>query len=520
MRAWLYPLMLLVSVWCPVRLSAGIVHQQYFSASDFDIYDITAPNGDMFSKVSGSGMSGSGEIGHPELPYKVVRFLVPDNAYDFNVTVESMEATAPLVLDNTIYPVQKPIPTSLYSENVFTFPDEETYRSLKTTIRAEILDESRLEGRYHIVSVGLWPLAYSGNDKELEMCASMRINLDFKEKALLKQKSNSSNTAGFIDISDMVVNADAMQSANVSPLGFEFGGTIVDRTLPYYYIISERSLIPALKDLSTWKTQKGYRVVTKAIEDIYEDSKYKVGTNGIVDEAASLRKYLQDEYALYGTFFCLLVGDYRTKMPIRKAYWENDETKVDNVNGDRYIPTDNYFSDLSEDGWPLQLDKAGIYRAETSASFNPNIYVGRLLCNEPQEIYNYTKKLILYETNPGRGNSDYLDKTTLTVMYDGRGKYKNVKQEMESLFTDVECLLDCKISNPKSKGYPSSKLMFDKLNESGYCSWIGHGEPSAVACSGDKDGGRIVWEYVKALTSYNYDEDRDGHEDPTNVSSG
>ena len=503
---WICMLMFMASVWCPMGLYASIIHQQDFTVADFDIWNMTAPNGDSFSKVSGRDMFGSGEIGQPELPYKVIRFLVPDDAYDFNVTIEDMSAASPLMLENAIYPVQNDVPINDYRDDMFTFPDKEMYRNLRTSFRAEVLEESRLEGRYHIVAIGLWPLAYSGNDRELDMCASMRINLDYKENTLFSQKRISEETNSFINISDIVVNANQVQSATLSPSDFEFSGTILNQKLPYYYIISERSLIPALEDLATWKTQKGYRVVTKAIEDIYEDARYKVGTNGIVDEAASLRKYLQDEYAAHGTFFCFLVGNHKTKMPIRKAYWDNFDADNDDINGDKYIPTDNYFLDLSEDGWPIKYDDAGIYVSETSASVNPYIYVGRLLCNKSREIENYTKKLILYETNPGRGNRDYLDYTSLTVMYDGSGSYTGIKKEMENLFANVECLLDCKITNKNNKGYPSGKQMLQKLNESGYCSWIGHGEPSTVACSGTQDTSSD-WEYIKALSSYKYTND-------------
>lgn len=503
---WICMLMFMASVWCPMGLYASIVHQQDFTVADFDIWNMKAPNGDSFSKVSGRDMFGSGEIGQPELPYKVIRFLVPDNAYDFNVTIEDMSAASPLMLENAIYPVQNDVPINDYNDDMFTFPDKEMYRNLKTSFRAEVLEESRLEGRYHIVAIGLWPLAYSGNERELDMCASMRINLDYKENTLFSQKRISEETNSFINISNIVVNANQVQSATLSPSDFEFSGTILNQKLPYYYIISERSLIPALEDLATWKTQKGYRVVTKAIEDIYEDARYKVGTNGIVDEAASLRKYLQDEYEANGTFFCFLVGNHKTKMPIRKAYWDNFDADNDEINGDKYIPTDNYFSDLSEDGWPINYHDEGLYVAETTSSVNPDIYVGRLLCNKSQEIENYTKKLILYETNPGRGNRDYLDHTTLTVMYDGSGSYTGIKKEMENLFANVECLLDCKITNKNNKGYPSGKQMLQKLNESGYCSWIGHGEPSTVACSGTQ-ATSSDWEYIKALSSYKYTND-------------
>ncbi len=505
MPIWVCLLILITSVGYPVRLDAGIIHQEDFNASDFDIWSITAPNGNSFSKVSGRDMFGSGEIGQPELPYKVIRFLVPDNAYDFNVTIEDIGAASPFVLDNAIYPVQEDVSINDYSDDMFTFPDKEMYRSLKTSFKAEILDESRLEGRYHIIAVGLWPLAYSGKEKELEMCGSMRISLEYKENTFFKQKSSTQNSESFINISDIVVNADQIQNASVSPLDLEIGGSILLQKLPRYYIISERSLIPALEDLATWKRQKGYSVITKAIEDIYEDSKYKVGSNGIVDEAASLRKYLQDEYAAQGTFFCFLVGDHRTRMPIRKAVTFNAGSVIkNNPNGDNYIPTDNYFSDLSKNGWSLFKEANNLYVSTYLSTYDPYIYVGRLLCHSKEEVSNYTKKLILYESNPGRGNANYLTDTMIFVQYDGKNYYKNTLKEMSGIFNSVVSFLDSKIANTAANSYPTGEVIINQMNVSGYNSLMGHGEPGTIACSGINEPD---WEYIKALNTYKYDQD-------------
>lgn len=508
-------LVLIMAMLCnPLLLRATITYSYSIDETDLNIYDVSAPDGTIFSRISGLDMFGSGEVGHPEIPYKVIRFLVPDNAYDFSVKIVEMKDLSTIELGNKIYPNQQPVSINDYTDEMFTYADEGAYENTSGTFRAEVLDESRLEGTYHIVSVGLWPLAYSGVKDKLEICKTLRIQLDYKENGLFKQKRATSNNSGFINISDIVVNADMMGMDIATASDFSGDVPVSQIKLPYYYIISERSLIPALEDFATWKTQKGYRVVTKAIEDIYADSNYKVGANGIVDEAASLRKYLQDEYAKHGTFFCLLVGDHRTRMPIRKVYFNERRLTSEDTNGDKYVPTDNYFSDLSKDGWNLRYDSKGLYLTDVSTSYQPYIYIGRLLCSKPQEIKNYFSKLVLYETNPGRGNSDYLDNTTLTVMYDGRKSYKSILTEMNKIFRNVECLLDCKISDIYSKGYPSGNLMLQKLNESGFCSWTGHGEPSTVACSGMKYDseyptatGSDKWEYVKALTSYIYDSD-------------
>lgn len=507
-HSWPYLLMLVMSVWYTMGVKAGIIHRQDFSASDFDVWTMTAPNGHTFSKVSGKDMFVSGEIGQPEITYKVIRFLVPDNAYDFKVTVEDIGVTSPFLLDNAIYPVQKAVPINDYNDDMFTFPDKEEYRNLKTSFRAEILDESRLEGRYHIVSVGLWPFVYSGNEKEFELCTSLSINLDYKENTLFKQKSSTSYTKGFINISDIVVNAEHSQSTAPQSISVSgIGNTTETQDLPRYYIISERNLLPACEDLATWKSQKGYYVVTKAIEDIYEDTRYKVGTNGIVDEAASLRKYLQDEFFQYGTFFCFLVGDHHTRMPIRKVYYDNPHSSTNVYEGDKYIPTDIYFSNLSENEWNIYKDQSGFFVDDyENVSFNLSIYVGRLLAHTPEHVRNYTSKLILYECNPGRGNSDYIGNASMFVQIGTNSTYPTTIQKLSNTFEKVETFLDSKISSEDAVGYPTGELMLKKINESGYLSLSGHGEPSTLACSG-RTKHSYEWQYIKALASYQHDSD-------------
>ncbi|MDE5795454.1 MAG: hypothetical protein K2I08_12125, partial [Muribaculaceae bacterium] len=419
-------LMMICVVSClPFTLLGSISYTHVLNETDLNIYDVTAPDGTVFSRITGTDMFGEGEEGHPEIPYKVIRFLVPDNAYDFSVEIVEIEGVGTIELSHEIYPNQLPIPINDYTDDMFCYPNEIAYRETSGSFRAEVLEESRLEGKYHIIAVGLWPLAYNGNSDQLKFCKTMNISLAYKENGLFKQKK-SDNKEGLINIADIVVNVDSNSNGLNSLEDYDFGGSVSITDLPIipYYIISERALLPALEDLATWKTQKGYEVITKAIEDIYEDSRYKVGTNDIVDEAASLRKYLQDEYAEHGSFFCFLVGDHRTKMPIRKVVTFNSQTVVKNPNEKGYIPTDNYFSDLSEDGWPLFKEANGIYVAYYETSYVPYIYVGRLLCHSKEEISNYIKKLILYETNPGRGNSNYLNNAMIFVQQDGQYKYR------------------------------------------------------------------------------------------------
>lgn len=463
---------------------------------------IQSPEGTNYLKISGNRFWTVGEPGEPEIPYTVIRFLVPDGAYDFSAQIMSTENIRTLYPGLKLCPVQKDVPINDYTPDLFTEPDENLYETFSSGFSADVLEDSRLEGKYHVVTVKVKPVSYNGATNTLKLCKNMNIKLAFNESQMLKQVSSNAELPGFINIADIVVNPPARKGDMEKSAGPPYQSVPPSR----YYIISERSLLPALQDLATWKRQKGYTVVLKAIEDIYEDSRYEVNPeSGIVDEAASLRKYLQDEFTIYGTTFCLLIGDHKTRMPIRKV--KSSSSVLSDPHGKDYIPTDNYFSDLSGNKWETTWDDNGLYVCLLNKfSFSPDIYVGRLLCHTKEEIANYTSKLILYESNPGRGNGDYLNYAALTVQDDGKYSYKKVLDKMNETFNSVDCLLDCAISNPSTYGSPTGKDVIDKMNSVGYCSWSGHGEPGTVACSGLHDDTE-KWEYIKALESYHLNKD-------------
>lgn len=465
---------------------------------------IQSPTGQQFLKFSGHNIWGNGLPSCPEMPYSVVRFLVPDNACNFTVEIDEIGNVLTYDSNLPVYPVQEAISINDYSSEMFTEPDYEAYDNFNSSYKAEVTDDSWIEGRYHIVAVSLYPVSCSSENKKISICQDMSITLKFEEKSTPAKKRYSDSRKGFVNISNIVVNPESVD--------FNQGKSITSVDDEYfeperYYIISEKSLLPALEDLVAWKTQKGYIVTLKSIEDILEDSRYKVGSStGIVDEAASLRKYLQDEENEYGSFFCLLVGDHKTKIPIRKVKYTDDDIKDDyGSNGDAYIPTDNYFSDLSENWDNLYLDKYGIYVQDASNTrFNPDIYVGRLLCHNSDQVSNYVSKLILYETNPGRGSTEYLDQASIFVQYDGKSYYDKIKSGMNKIFGNVECYLDTYINDINTSGYPTGEMMLNRINECGYSSLMGHGEPSSIACSGLSKKGWL-WQYIKALESYSYE---------------
>ena len=486
----------------------SIVHTENFDIGDFSIDNFVSPSGDTYTKLSWANTLSTGEVGQPELLVRYIRFLVPDSASDFSVEISNSIIARNVRLDYPVYPVQEPESINEYNPDVFTAPDVDAYLSSEFMKSAEIMEDSWLEGRYHVVTVALYPVKYNASTNELGICGSIDVSLSYTDNMEIVSEAKSGMNEGMIDIADFVVNpgfADINMSKSINP-------NPNGESIPsYYYIISERKLLSALKDLEDWKRQKGYNVVVTAIEDIFNNSEYKVNSTDIVDEAASLRSYLSHEFDKNGSFFCLLVGDHKTKMPIRKLRKTNSSSAHEILpNGNNYIPTDNYFSDLSKNGWNVFRDASGQYVGDlNNTQYTPSIYVGRLLCHTSEQIDNYISKLILYESNPGRGNTSYLDETCLYVQYDGKDDYSETLKLMQSTFENVDCKLDVIMSDSKKRGYPTGKMMLESINKSGYSSLMGHSEPSTIACSGiEKESNK--WEFIRALESYRNISDTEG----------
>ena len=164
-----------------------------------------------------------------------------------------------------------------------------------------------------------------------------------------------------------------------------------------YVIITTADLAEPLDSLAAYKTSTGYNTEVVLID-------YITASFAGWDDAEKLRSYLIEFHAQGGRYV-LLAGD-ETKLPIRYAYhWATDEVPY---LGDQQI-CDLYFADLTGE-WDVDDDGVWGERGDDLPDIIPELNVGRLPFNCVEEAANYVNKLIAYETNPGEGEVDYLDR--------------------------------------------------------------------------------------------------------------
>ena len=508
---------------------AGIPAAQAGTEQAVRTYDTSAlrsegvtAEGVQYTRLSWEGLEMT--AGEPELPVEYVRFLVPVYTTNFTATVSGVTHGSALQTMYRIYPGQEPVTTNHEGPVPFTAPLESAY-TLTLPVRAEVVSDGFVDGCNHIVTVAVYPTTYSPTNGTVMPASRLTVTLNYDDCTAADLKDTPifpPHRSRHIDVGGMVVNAQRMSSRQYAPAPAPLD-TMSDR----YYIITPRSLAASFRDLAAWKRQKGYDVVIKPIEEVYEEYPYGEGQTHscqfagggthsveVVDEAASLRTYLQDEFSRHGSFFCLLAGDYHTNMPIRKAVWKygNDDHRLPpypHDNGEYACPTDNYFIDLTTN-WDLQIrDNLTIWTGDEAVlKFNWSIPVGRLLCSTSEEIERYTRKLMLYEANPGYGKNDYLTKALFFESC-------NTEYSSDGSSSHTSCMISVEDSKPariacnhlfdivfvqdpahqtryhqpldstslKPQDGPTGTYLVQWIGKTGFSSWHGHGSPYGVICS-------------------------------------
>lgn len=432
------------------------------------------------------------EPGYPMLPVKYVTLSVPYNAYNFSISYGTVRKTTH-TLDKKVYPCQAP--TKIGDPIVFTTPNDSVY-ALNQYIHsdvAEIVSEGYIEGENHVVTLAIYPIAYNPTENKYWFRFTVNLSLNYSITTDISSSSSpltykpllrysSSNAApSRVHTQSLVVNPSqvgnfAIQNAirpqvdptvtHIAPVGYE------------YVVVTCDSLATSFDRLIALKRQKGINAGVVTMEQIYSDPLYTNGDviSGINDNAGKLRAYLTEAFG-HGLRFVFLAGS-RNIVPIRYASptATNDSTKM--------VPTDMYFSSLN-----CNWDKNGngIY-GETnrytgdSISYDPTVFVGRLLCYNKEDVNNYVNKVIRYELYPGNGDTSYLTKGFLSQTDGMKGVH-----EADKVALAWDDVLDCTIINSAfdtSIGYyyPTGAQVIGMLNSTkyGFVSLHGHGNPGGI----------------------------------------
>jgi len=408
-------------------LKSQISHKVSFTEKELTFEKVLGENKQEYMKVNYSGLSSQGIEGTPELPMKYIKVRVPVMANNISITIEKINKQN-IPLSAGIYPAQPGVPMSSLQPISFVDCDPAVYGSYTGFPKeiVSIVDNGYLLGNIHIIDLAISPIVYYPNENRLEFNSeiSFRINYSVSEMAPTNEGMHIINRISGsdeeFDLNHLVVNPDFKEPAhnNGTSVSSRSISSTSSISLPVYeyVVITNNALKPSFNQLVSWKRTKVYNAGVITMEEILDDDGITgdtTATYALNDSAGKLRQYLTYAFKQVQRTKYVLLGGGASIVPIRFGTgWDNHNEFIGDSLGAK-IPTDHYYCDINSN-WKRDSDSYLGERIGDLIDCNPDLYVGRILCENAEEVANYTYKLMKYERNPGNGDSSYLTKAFIT----------------------------------------------------------------------------------------------------------
>ena len=437
----------------------------HFSQAELKCDTITGEDGQVYNLLSYPGTEDDyNSPGAPLLPVKYITIPLPYTADDISLSIRHFNTTS-YTINKRVFPIQELESTSLKKIRKGFVPcDTHIYESVVTypSEKARIAEISCVGHGNRLVVVAVYPISYSPKENRYEFSEDIELTLTY---------SHSSKRAEALTRNTRTV----------------------DIGIPFYEycVITSHNLMDAFTRLIAWKREKGLNAGVICKDSILSNSYCIVGdtVSSIDDDAGKIRQYLQYAYASGVTKYVLFGGNDQV-LPIRYGTGSNnfwtDSTNNPIIPYDYKIPSDFYFSELNSN-WKKDNDK---YYGELSDNldYGAELYVGRLLCTNSEEIHNYTDKLLRYEMNPGNGDFSYLKKALYTQADQMQRDHEqeNIATQLQNIFPIDTIFSEIPSFNDLHPTSPYGSDVIAKMNEHyGYVSWGGHGGPHNVVVRSD-----------------------------------
>jgi hypothetical protein len=339
--------------------------------------------------------------GLPELPFRVVSFILPPNE-----VVDRVEFTGggAIVLQTGI---DVRLASAQVAEDGSTgrgTPLVERAGDVYPPVQGRYLGTGYLHG-YTIANIAVFPVQTDGDRLLLEQEITIEIHTKPGEPevelALRERRIDGFRSKVRDQLETMVANpqdADRYQFAEVKVDKPKAGGfqptsyPSLEGSPVDYVIITNDSLAAAYQTLADWKTAKGVPTVIRTTEWI--EANYRNG----VDIQETIRRFVQDAYAKWGITYVLIGGDSEQVPPrLGGSFYLGAKT----------LPVDMYFACLDGD-WNADHDEHfGEGGSVDNTDLYAEVYVGRMPTPNGAVVDLLTSKLIAYESST---DSDFAEK--------------------------------------------------------------------------------------------------------------
>ncbi|HEU4929598.1 MAG TPA: C25 family cysteine peptidase [Candidatus Krumholzibacteria bacterium] len=449
--------------------------------------------------ISGSLVAGSStsslvplsDPGRPQIPFRVVRVLLPEGQNAAGVSASVRDSR---ILSRSIRPV---LATEPAATDGSSRPDVSVSVAPSNGGQEFPSQPARLLGTgtwhgYTIANVAVFPVQVRGAELVLHTDIDVRVQLEPNPSAagdVLRAARASERIASIIaaTVRDGAENSDAVATyprTRVTPYQGDLNPTVApseDGSPVEYLIITTEAMKPAFQVLADWKTAKGVPSQVRTVEWIQANSRR--GS----DLSETIRFFLQDAYASWGIRYVLLAGD-TPEIPPRYLYSAYHD-------GGTLIPADIYFACL--DG-TFNADKDSRFGEQPADApdLYPELVVGRLPVSTPSDAAIVVDKIIAYETPL---NTQFNDRVLMLAEVLAPSPWSGGPIFLNGAdVTEVSYLL--RIASPNRRVdrlyetpwlYPTSKqlsraIAFDSL-QTGYSQifHVGHGFRFNMHCADD-----------------------------------
>ena len=485
---------LIACILCHIGIQAQISHTVVFEPDKLIIDNQLQEDGNRYSNLLYEDCSVNDSVGAPSLPYRILRFIVPNDPVSFSIDINSSNSTQ-IDLPAPLLPIQAPVPTSLNSAKSEFIPSSFVTSGAYPEKIVQIINEGYLDGDKRILTVKVTPVQYLAASNCLLFHSSVGFTINSNPDNLSSRSSErrispiaapSRESTELVKMLGFVENKSDISRILNSRSQVHATASTMNLPAYEYVVITSQSLAPYFKRLVDWKRQKGLNAGIVTMQDILSDASItKDEASNLSDDAGKLRQYLKLAYGK-GTRYVLLGGGNEF-VPIR--YGTGYENKWEVLNGGviefegAKIPSDLYFSDLNGN-WNKDGD---IYLGEElgdAVDYEPELYVGRLLCKNGFEINNYIDKLLLYEQNPGKGDVAYLKKAFYTQADQMQESHQaeKIANDFKNIFPTFSLIQELPNGKDSFPTFPTGKSVINAMNNEyyGFLSWYGHGGPNAI----------------------------------------
>jgi hypothetical protein len=475
----------------PDKVEAQITHQVQFAESDL-LFEQRAG----FDLVSLKGCISSRRTGYPNLPVRMIHLVLPSDCEVTGVFVVDSEQTT-LSGGFSILPVQPDARTDGSTIKEWVNPDQAIYNS-DSPYPSELVERAGdgHMGGNHVISLAVYPLQYRPKSQTLILYTRLQIKVELESsKKVVLSSLTSLRSAAAQRLHDKILYQFVDNREGV-PCGLGkldgpslFGANSGDSGFPEYLVVTSPELRSAFSPLATWKTKKGIEASVVSIDSILSSHSGR-------DDAEKLRNFLIEAYQ-NGTGWVLLGGD-EDVVPIRYAYPSNTTTTPSVT--DQQI-CDLYFSDVDGE-WDLDNDGIWGEPNQDTPDIYPDLFVGRVPCDNAGEASAFVEKLLTYEQNPGDGQTDYLTRAlwmSSDQMKDwdgGAGQESFLSQFIPSHFyQDLTDLAESPTGDAPNPTGPEGEACTEMMNQGwGIIGVLAHGKSSGfVAKSHLTNGSPKSW---------------------------